>query len=125
MASKLDNPIAELGKLLDGAALERLADALAEPDADFSAGELARIGAAFSQIGADFTAAAKETVSPLITGGIGKDSHYLDGGAAFKWRRGFTRTAVDSAAVKKLFPPADYPDLYKTSETRDTIAITL
>ena len=125
MANKIDNPIAELGRVLSGESLERMADILAEPEADFGAGELARIGAAFTQIGAGLTAAAKTEAGRIVIGGVGKDGYYADGGAVFKWRRGYESVRVDSAAVKRLFPPSEYPELYKTTTTRDSIAVTL
>ena len=123
--AKLTDPVSELGRILTGESMERLKDVLAEPDADFTPGELARIGGAFSQIGGDLTAAAKDLVEPLIIGGVGKDGFYGDHSAVFKWRKGGESVRVNSAAVKSTFPPADYPELYTTSVSKDSISVTL
>ena len=54
------NPLAELGAFLPGDALERLAVLLAEPDARHTCGQLARLGAAFSSVGASFDGRSEE-----------------------------------------------------------------
>ena len=47
----MSDPVSELGRVLSGESLERLKDVLVEPDADIQPGEMARIGAALSQLG--------------------------------------------------------------------------
>ena len=123
MANKMSDPVSELGRVLSGESLERLKDVLVEPDADLQPGEMARIGAALSQLGSTFTLAAKTAVEPMIVGGVGKDGFYSDSGAVFKWRRGGEQVRVDSAEVKRTFPPADYPELYTVSAVKDSISV--
>lgn len=115
------NPIAELGALLPGDALERLAGLLAgllaDPNAVFTCGQLARLGAAFSSVGATLTGAARAGMRPRLEGG-GGGGRAFEAGVLFQWRKPGAVTAVDTQRVRAAFPPALRPDLYTTRSRR-------
>ena len=107
------NPLAELGAFLPGDTLERLAVLLAEPDARHTCGQLARLGAAFSSLGASLTDAARSGMHERLTEG---DGRAFESGVLFQWRRPSVVTAVDTQRVRAAFPPTHArPDLYKTA----------
>lgn len=116
------NPLAELGAFLPGDALERLALLLAEPDARHTCGQLARLGAAFSSVGASLTSAAKDGMHERLAGGNGRA---FESGVLFQWRRPLVVTAVDTQRVRTAFPPTMRPDLYKKRETQGVVAVTV
>ena len=116
------NPVAELGAFLPGDALERLAVLLAEPDARHTCGQLARLGAAFSSIGASLTNAARDGMHERLAGG---DERAFEAGVLFQWRKPSLVRAVDTQRVRATFPPSVRPDLYKTRESQGVVAITV
>ena len=119
------DPVSELGRVLGGGSLERLKDVLTDGDAYFSAGELARMGAAFSQVGDMLTSDARAAVSPSIEGMVGAEARIVDCGVTFAWRRGGESVRVDSRKVKELFPYEEEPELYARSVVRPSVAITI
>ena len=119
MPKKFADPVTELGLILSGSSMENLKSILADPDADLTPGDLAVAGEALLQIGGDLKEAAKNAALPHIEG----MAAFSDSGAVFKWRKGGERTTVDSAAVKKLFPPDEEPSLYKKSVTRPSVIV--
>ena len=123
MPKKFADPATELGKILSGSSMERIKDVLADPDADLTPGDLAVAGEALLPIGGDLKAAAKAAALPHIEGMVGVDATFSDSGAVFKWRKGGERTTVDSAAVKKLFPPDEEPSLYKKSVAPPSVVV--
>ena len=122
---KLADPIYELGPLLPGEALERLKGLLSDPGADHSPGEMARFGAAFSQIGETLTKEARDGMAARLVGGVGASGRSVDGAVMFEWRPSREYSAVDTKSVKSTFPPAEYPELYTVRHVRDTVMITL
>ncbi len=116
------NPLAELGAFLPGDALERLAVLLAEPHARHTSGQLARLGAAFSSVGASLTSAARDGMHDRLAG---RDGYAFESGVLFKWRRPSVVTAVDTQRVRAAFPPTTRPDLYKTREVQGVVAVTV
>ena len=96
------NPLAELGAFLPGDALEQLAVLLAEPHARHTSGQLARLGAALSNVGASLTSAARDGMHDRLAGG---DGYAFESGVLFKWRRPSVVTAVDTQRVRAAFPP--------------------
>lgn len=118
------NPIAELGALLPGDALERLAGLLADPNAVFTCGQLARLGAAFNSVGATLTEAARAGMRPRLEGGL-EGGRAFEAGVLFQWRKPNAVTAVDTQRVRAAFPPAMRPDLYKTRESQGVVAVTV
>ena len=124
MKSKLSDPVGELGMVLPGDALEALKDILEDPGADHSAGQLARLGQCFTDIGAHLTTQAKQIMEPRIRGGAGASRRHAEDGAIFEWRRGGSYLRVDTMAIKALYAETENPDLYTTSERSDSISIT-
>ena len=123
--TKLTDPIAELGAILPGDTLERLADVLADPGADNSLGELARIRTALSDVGAQFTDAAREGMYRRLAGGIGESGRAVQAGVLFQWRAPSTRTALNTGKVKSLYPQDEHPELYATSQVKGSVSITM
>ena len=125
MAAITPQTIDLLATVISGSALEDLLSELDDPGAWMSAGDYAKLGAAFKDLGAVLTDTAKALVEPEIRGGVGGDARLTSGGVDFAWRKGGPRVLVDSAAVRREYPRADYPDLYRESFANDAIAITL
>lgn len=119
------NPIVELGALLPGDAIERLAGLLADPNAQFPCGQLARLGAAFSSVGATLTGAARDGMRARLEGGDGERGRAFESGVLFQWRKPNSVTTVDTQRVRAAFPPSLRPDLYKTREAAAVVAITV
>ena len=123
------NPILDIPAIAPGVIdPELLAALLAEPDADYTAGQLARLGDAFAVIGEQLTAAAKDAISPQIEGMVGASSQQIDHNVLFKWTApGKPSRVVDTAAIKKFWPdcPAN-SHLYRNQAGRSAyISITL
>ena len=80
------------------------------------------VGAALSQLGAEITKAAKDEAMTIYAGVRGKQ---IDGRLIIEYRAGGKQTRVDSAAVRKLFPPDESPELWKEINTRESISVTI
>ena len=106
-----------LDGILDGESIEALLDEASDPGANFSHGQLAKIGGAFEALGKHFTEAAK-------CGLEGEQAHE-DGGVIFKWRDPHTQTRVDAGAVKDTFPQDEYPELYTESTVAGSVSVEL
>ena len=109
--------IEELGAILTGEALERIKDELEDPGQGLTRGRMARVGAAFSALGSTLTKEAKNGLEGLQV--------HMEDEVVFQWRDPSSRTIVDSAVVKKTFPPSEYPELYKHSEAAGSVAVSL
>lgn len=94
-----------------------------DPWADLEPGDLALLGTALSDIGGYFIDEAKARAGETIRGGLGDSSKMLSGHCKFAWKAPTTSTRVNSAKLKELFPQADYPDLYSTSNVSESISI--
>ena len=123
--TKLADPIAELGAVLPGEALERLADLLADPGADHSLGQLARIGAALSDIGSQLTTEAREGMYDRLAGGVGESGRTVQYGVLFQWRAPHEQTALDTRKMRALYPRDEHPDLYTTRQVKGSVSITM
>ena len=108
----------ELGLALCGEALECIADLMADPGADHTPGQLARLGVAFSHIGKTLTETAKQQV-PL---GAAK-SEWND--VIFSWRSPSQQTRVNTAYLKERFPAVNYPEMWQTVDVAGSVVIDL
>ena len=122
---KLSDAMYELGAVLPGEALERLKGMLADPGADHTPGQLARIGAAFTDVGNRLSATVRDGMYDRLAGGLGENSRLAQDGVLFQWRAPREETAVDTKAVRSMFPKSEYSELYKTRQVRGTVAITM
>lgn len=113
--ANLNDPVGELGDVLSGESIERLAIMLMDPDADYTPGQLARIGQAMTELGGHFTSVAKASVEDRIAGGVGSGASYTEAGVTFSWRAPTKSVGVNTAVVRHEFPQKDYPELYKES----------
>ena len=113
-----EKPVPELGRVLSGESLERLTDALADMGADMGIGEMARIGAAMSQIGDAFTAAAKASAEARMN-----RNEYLDAGVLFTRREPTTAVSLITAKVRAEMPPEEHPDLYRTTARAGSVTV--
>lgn len=107
----------ELSPYLDGSSLERIGYYLIEPMDDLGVGEAARLGAAFTALGARLTEAAKSFVE-------GARLH-TDREVLFRSIPPSYSTGVDVAAVKKIFPESERPDLYRKSYRKGYVSVEL
>ena len=109
--------ITELGIVLDGDTLERLRDLLADPDADFSHGQLARMGKAFTELGNELTRVAKEPMVGVV--------HHVEDDVLFRWRDPREDIRINTAKIKEEFPYEDPAnrDLYKTIKISGSVAV--
>ena len=124
MANKLSDPVTELGVVLSGESIERMATLRIDPDADLGPGQLARVGQAFSEIGGELMERAKDAVGDRVEGMVGASTRYVDAGVTFEWRKPTESTGVNAAEIKRTFPPAEYPELYKKSTRRGYVIMT-
>ena len=106
-----------LSGLVSGELIESIGD-----DGERSMEEQYLIGTALSQIGADIQKAAKEEALTSYRGVKGKQ---LEGRLIIEWRSGGEQTRVDTAIVKKLYPPEERPELWKKVATKESIAISV
>lgn len=120
---KLANPVGELGVILSGDSLERLAGLMLDPDADLSPGQLARLGQAFSEIGGGCIAAAKDAMEPRIAGGAASSRIATDAGVTFEWRPPSESHTLKTAAIKALYSRDERPELYRVSQRRASISL--
>lgn len=111
--------------LIDTELLMELRTEADDPGANFTAGQLAQLGDAFSALGEELTAAAKTAAAPHIEGMVGASATLAEDGTVFKWVGPTESVSVDSAIVRKQFPPEDYPDFYRTSRRSAYISITV
>ena len=81
--------------------------------------ELALLGAALSQVGAEFTAQAKTIAMERYRGKRGKQ--IAGQRLIVEWRPAGEQTRVDSAAVRKAYPPEDRPELWKKASARESV----
>ena len=81
--------------------------------------ELALLGAALSQVGAEFTAQAKDIALERYRGKRGKQ--IAGKRLIVEWRPAGQSTRVDTAAVRKLHPPEDKPEFWKTANSRESV----
>ena len=76
----------------------------------------------FRSLGAEITKAGKDEALTVYSGVRGKQ---IDGRLIIEYRAGGKQTRVDSAAVRKLFPPEESPELWKEINTRESISVTI
>lgn len=101
------NIIRELSAYLPGEALEAVSYMLDDPMADLTPGQAARLGAAFSAVGARLTGAAKEHMRGVLL--------HTDQDVLFRSVPESMATLVNSDEVKKQYPMAYHPLLYRMS----------
>ena len=109
-----------LGLLLPGDALERIQDELTDGGAWLGHGDKALVGKALTELGARFTEDVKAAHVGATTAIDSREGDIIVKAVAptSSWQ-------VDSSAVKKFFPLADYPDLYKKQERRGYMTLEL
>ena len=125
MDGKVEQAFETITFCLDGGASERLRDLLEEPDAWDGAGHVARVGAAFTEIGKSLTDAAKQMAEQQIEGGVGQSARMTDGGVLFEWSPPREYVRVDAKQVKQLFPQDEYPELYGKGRSRAYTKVTI
>ena len=103
------SPMVDLPAICPGLVdIERMKDLLAEPDAELSPAELARLGDSLSVLGEQLTAAAKQAVAPRIEGMVGASASYLEANVLFKYNQpGKPSRVLNTAVVKDLWPDCD------------------
>ena len=111
------DPVHEISMAFDGEIIERMVDLLYDPGADHTAGQLARMGAAFAHIGVVLTDAAKTIAA--------KSSIDEDAGVTFIQREPSSQTRVNTKLVKEKFPPAEFPTFWQDVPVKGSVAVEL
>ena len=111
------NIVEELGVLLSGDALEDLLEELADPGSRLTVGQAARFFSAMEAVAARGMQAVRDQM-------VGVQLH-TDRDVLFQWQSPSEQMRVDTTEVKNLFPPSAYPNLYKVSEVKGSVKITL
>ena len=109
---------------ISGEVLEMVMDLMDEDVGGFhEPGNLWRIGEGFSAVGSHLQSQAKGEMMPRLQGGRGDAASEVSGDVLFTYDPGFIKPlgAVDTAAVKKMFPVEEYPELYKASSRSEQI----
>ena len=100
-----------------GGAVETLMDLVADPGAVHTVGELAKLGAVFSNLGAICTEASKGQAE---ANGIKEDD-----GVFFQVREPTTQTRVNAAYLKERFPAVNYPEMWQEIQVKGSITVDL
>ena len=115
--------VAELGRVFQegigssGEAIEAIAMLLADPGADHTAGELAKLGAAFTFIGKGLSDAAR---SQAVMYGLKADADVI-----FTYREPHVQERINTKYLKAKFPMVNYPDMWQLTEVSGSVAIDL
>ena len=109
--------VKELGFLLSGEGMETLLDELTDPGSQLSVGQAAKFFGAMEAVGAKGMEGIKDHLAGVRL--------HTDEEVLFKWRNPSTQMRVDTDKVKKLFPQAEYPDLYKQTEVKGGTTVEL
>ena len=107
-----------LGCVLSGESIEALMDEVLDPGANLTKGQLAMLGGAFEALSKHFTEAAKSGLE-------GVRVHVDTGDVLFKWKDPYPQTRVDTDMVKRHFPEATFPQLYKKSDVAGSVSVEL
>ena len=83
---------------------------------DHSAGESVVVGKFLSNLGSRLESDGKAAAAPFCA-----DGRYINAGVAFDLVPATETTSVDTAAVRKTFPPAEYPEIYKVAARAEYI----
>ena len=92
----IEQAIAQVRELIDGLSL--------------TPGQSVMVGKELVGYAGELDAQAKETARPNLDEG-----RWIDAGIAFDLVSATETTSVDTAAVRKIFPPDDCPDIYKVA----------
>ena len=88
-----------------------------DPGADHTPGEIARMGAVLAELGKTMTDTAK---AQAAFGGIMEDA-----GVEFKVRAPSTQERIDTDYMKANFPQVNYPEMWKTTAIKGSVAVDL
>ena len=83
--------------------------------------EIAKIGVVLSQLGSHYTEMAREIVMETI----GYQEKIIDSGVVFEHQSASKQTRVNSALIRKHWPPQKHPALYKPVARKESVAISL
>lgn len=91
-------------------------------DGNYTAGELALLGAVLSYAGQRATDLSKKSAAPQLEG---RERELADFGVRFTWREPGTQQRLDTRAVRREFPPEVRPDFYVESTTKGGVIVHL
>ena len=94
-----------------------MADLTEDPGADHTPGELARLGALFTEIGGTLTGAARDQAS--------RDKLREDEDVFFTYREPGEQQRVNTEYLKKKFPPVNYPEMWQRVPTKGSVSLDL
>ena len=94
-----------------------MADLTEDPGADHTPGELARLGALFTEMGGTLTDAARGQAS--------RDKLREDEDVFFTYREPGEQQRVNTAYLKEKFPPVNYPEMWQRVPTKGSVSLDL
>lgn len=86
-------------------------------------GERAKFGLLLKAAGDALCDSARQAAFEFVGPGQFHRWEYPSGPVIFRWRAPQQRTSVSSVKVREQYPPEERPDLYTTSNVKETIAI--
>lgn len=107
----------ELDAIFDPWVVQDLINLKEDPDADLSAGQLAKAGAALALVADALTQAAKtQAAGSNLT---------EDQDVYFTHREGGTQTRVNTKYLRERFPAVNYPEMWQETQVSPSVAIDL
>ena len=140
--------LGHLSPLLNGDALEYLAGDLADPGAEMSPGKKLQLAADCRRLAEYMETTGKAAACDMLRGGIGAAAVMTDEGVVFDYKAPGKRSNLDepnfrhqypeaeyeslygqrkveTTAIRRAFPPGDYPDLWITTPTSERVDVKL
>ena len=94
-----------------------MVDLIEDPGADHTPGELAKLGALFTEIGGILTDAARDQAS--------QNRLQEDKDVFFTYRKPGEQQRVNTAYLKEKFPAVNYPEMWQKVETKGSVSFDL
>ena len=147
MALTLQN-LPTLAGMLKPEALEWLGEELADPGANLPAGASVHLSEEFRALQAFFRESGENQALQVVSGGVGASAVWTDDGVVFTYKAPQTRTTLDEPnfrhqhpeedfeslyserkvnmrAVRRAFPPGDFPDKWNRSHVDGRVEVKL
>lgn len=96
-----------------------LEDILQDPEAHFSVGEIASLGAAYERLGEILISKARELALPRVR----DDESFTDDRIRFDLWGGYEFQRLDYAQIKKRYPPETHGHFYESVFREEVAAI--
>ena len=147
MALTLEN-IPTIAGMLKPETLEWLGEELADPGANLPAGASVHLSEELKVLAAFFRESGENQALNVVQGGVGASAVWTDEGVVFTYKAATTRTTLDEPnfrhqhpeadfdslyaerkinmrAVRRAFPPGDFPDKWERSPVDERVEVKL